>query len=113
MPKVTEFRLPVLGASLETTASVFDRLVFEVEEACAANDLWELDTENLEGIRVRTGHGGFFMVRKSLHDPLISVQVEGDSEDEIRRIVTEPILRLLDSDEGLFNALDCNILRNF
>ncbi|KAL7572921.1 hypothetical protein ACA910_004565 [Epithemia clementina (nom. ined.)] len=74
---------------------------------------WSLDVDNLEGIRVRVGGGQFFMLRKSLHDPIISLQVEASSDTEARRLVIDPLLELLDSEEAIRSQLDLSVLRDF
>ncbi len=69
--------------SIETTKKNFAALQSMVEKECKERDDWTLDEENLEGIRVRMGTGGgggfFVMLRVSLHDPIISLQVEARS----------------------------------
>lgn len=98
---VKEVRLKVVDGSLETTSLMFDFCALEIErlakrESKVENDVtavWEVDEENLEGIRVRTGpNGGFFMLRKSLHDPIISLQVEATSREEAHSVIIEPLL---------------------
>ena len=74
---------------------------------------WVLDRENLEGVRVRIGNGGFFMLRMSLHDPLISLQLEATSRDEIRKIVIEPLLTLFRNVPGICQGLNLSVLETF
>eukprot|EP00558_Chaetoceros_sp_UNC1202_P009710 CAMPEP_0197247134 /NCGR_PEP_ID=MMETSP1429-20130617/26123_1 /TAXON_ID=49237 /ORGANISM="Chaetoceros sp., Strain UNC1202" /LENGTH=402 /DNA_ID=CAMNT_0042707967 /DNA_START=33 /DNA_END=1242 /DNA_ORIENTATION=+ len=91
--EVQELRMDVSDGSLDTTNLIFQTIVKLIETGCAdENKGWELDTDNLEGVRVRIGDGGFFMLRKSLHDPIISLQVEGSSVQSIRDNVVSPIL---------------------
>jgi phosphomannomutase len=104
MEEVNEFRMNVLDGSIVSTGGLFEQLCQLVENACEVNEDWVLDVENLEGVRVRNlMDGGFFMVRKSLHDPLISVQVEGSSVDSVRKVVIGPLVRLME--EGLGDSL--------
>lgn len=56
---------------------IFDKIVELVEGARGEMDGWDLDVENMEGHRVRIGEGGFFMLRKSLHETIFSIQIEG------------------------------------
>jgi len=35
------------------------------------------------------------MLRKSLHDPVLSLQVEGHSKEDVRKEVVSPILQLI------------------
>lgn len=114
MPETQEFRLLVNDGTLETTGTIFDDLISKLETHCQGNLNWAIDSANLEGIRIRTGtDGGFFMLRKSLHDPLVSVQVEGDSVEQIRELVVGPLVKLLQSEPRLWNNLDVSVLSNY
>lgn len=121
MPEEGELRMELLDESLESTSEVFDFAALEIEQLCEsvgseedpAIASWKIDTENLEGVRVRTGNGGFFMLRKSLHDPVISLQVEGTSRDEIRATIIDPLLKLFDSESRIGNALNLNALQAY
>jgi hypothetical protein len=52
----------------------------------------------LEGIRVSTGKdGGLFLLRKSLHDPVMCLQVEATSKKASKKLITEPkVAKILD-----------------
>jgi len=98
MEEVDELRLSVLDGTLSTTDDMFDSIAKDIEKAIFTQKGWELDQENLEGIRVRNGSdGSFFMLRKSLHDPVISLQVEGSSADDVRQTVISPLLEIIES----------------
>lgn len=101
--EVRELRMDVTDGSIDTTNIIFDKIVKLVKGACACEEMdgWDLDVENLEGIRVRTGEGGFFMLRKSLHEPIISLQIEGTDAGSVREKVVSPILGLLNSNNIL------------
>ncbi len=45
-------------------------------------------------MRVRLSSGGFFMIRQSLHDPVISLQVESVSEEYARPVALSPLFKL-------------------
>lgn len=123
MNEVSELRMKVLDGSLETTSMIYDRSIKLLQNACRQEETtgtfissWSLDEENLEGIRARTGDdGGFFMLRKSLHDPLLSLQVEGKSREDIRKNVIVPMMNLLLSsgDELICNQLDLLVLEAY
>jgi phosphomannomutase len=119
---VKEVRLKVVDGSLETTSMMFDFCALEMERLAAKEQkseddvtaIWEVDEENLEGIRIRTGpSGGFFMLRKSLHDPIISLQVEASSREEARNVIIEPLLRHFRSDPQISHSLDLSVLENY
>ena len=128
MPETQEFRLAVMDGTLETTSKVFEHVIQIVESSCELQQTWTVDTANLEGLRVRTSNsssssdsgdnevvndGGFFMLRKSLHDPLVSMQVEGESANQIRENVVQPLLQLLQSDERIASSLDLSVLSRY
>ena len=102
MPYVKECRVQATDGSLETTTFIFEQASQALKELCESSDEWTFDDENLEGVRARLSSGGFFMIRQSLHDPVISVQVESISEDMARDIVLKPLL-------GIFSKLECKI----
>jgi phosphomannomutase len=116
---ICELRCPTIDRSLETMREVFDYCALAMERACEdsnqdiATQGWEIDTDNLEGIRIRTGNGGFMMLRKSLHDPIISLQIEGRSKQEVRTQVLEPLLRIFESDELIKSTLELSVLQEY
>lgn len=110
LDEVAELRLELKDESLETMHSTFDFCALEIERACEGK--WTLDTANLEGIRVKVGQG-FFMVRKSLHDPIISLQIEATSREEARQDIVEPILKLFETEKAISSTLDLSVLRNY
>ena len=103
LPFDEEFRIKVTDGSLATTTSIFERVTRSLAEKCdaGAGNNWSLDGDNLEGVRVRLSSGGFFMIRQSLHDPVMSMQVESISEEEAREKVLKPLLELLSQYESL------------
>ena len=113
MPIIEELRME--AGSLATTKSVFDLAVVTIEQAILADTQtgWSLDTDNLEGIRVRTGNGGFFMLRKSLHDPIVSMQVEGVSKEEIRDTVVRPLFEMFATEDAIRSHLELSVLEEY
>jgi len=89
-----EFRVKATDGSLETTTTVFESVTQSLKEKCGVEEQWTLDEDNLEGVRVRLSSGGFFMIRQSLHDPVISMQVESVSEEYAQSVVLSPLLKL-------------------
>ncbi len=94
LPFDEEFRVKVTDGSLVTTTDVFQDVAQNLKEKCQSEISWSLDEKNLEGVRFRLSSGGFFMIRQSLHDPVISVQVESISEDEAHETVLKPLIDL-------------------
>jgi phosphomannomutase len=102
LPFDEEFRIKVTDGSLATTTSIFERVTRSLTAKCDGGaDDWSLDGDNLEGVRVRLSSGGFFMIRQSLHDPVMSIQVESISEEEAREKVLKPLLELVSQYESL------------
>jgi phosphomannomutase len=110
--EVEEFRLPALDGTLESMRALFDFLALEIECACDEHETWSIDTENLEGVRISLGgrrqaanqkddDNGFFLIRKSLHDPVICLQVEARSKNDAKELVVEPLLKILGSEPRL------------
>lgn len=111
MPYEEERRIQVTDGSLETTTSVFNQLVQSLKVMCGDGSVedWSVDEDNREGVRLRLSSGGHFMIRKSLHDPVISMQVESVSRDEAQEKVLEPFLSLLKEHDSV---LDYSALEN-
>jgi phosphomannomutase len=109
-----ELRMQVLDGTLESVQRLFDYAALVIEAHCAENSNWTIDRENLEGIRVSTGDGGgFFMLRKSLHDPVMSLQIEAPSKEAAKEVVVEPLLKLFRSEKEIQSAVDFSALEKY
>jgi phosphomannomutase len=118
LPEVSELRMSTFDQSLDTMRSVFDVCAIEIEleaaEGATSGGVWEVDRENLEGIRVRVGGGQFFMLRKSLHDPIVSLQIEARSIEHARRHMVDPLIRIFEADDSsVAKSLDLSPLREY
>lgn len=121
LDEVAEFRLPALDGTLESVRALFDFVALEIEFACDENAAWLIDMENLEGVRVsivggrseREEDGGFFLIRKSLHDPVICLQVEARSKEAANSVVVEPLLKILRSEPRIAAGLDLSDLEDY
>lgn len=111
--EIKELRMKTLDGSLDTMRHVFDILALEVAAAIDMNDDWQIDDENLEGLRIRTGAAQFFMLRKSLHDPIISLQIESHSVNHARSRVVQPLLKIMSEFPTIGAALDTTALDNY
>ena len=112
--EVKELRLEVVDGSLETTRKYFDLLQSMVERECEKRTDWTLDEENLEGVRVRTGTdtGGFCMLRVSLHDPIVSLQIEAKSSESAVESVAWPLSEMIEACT-VIECLDFGILNRY
>uniref|UniRef100_A0A7R9WNF3 Alpha-D-phosphohexomutase alpha/beta/alpha domain-containing protein n=1 Tax=Craspedostauros australis TaxID=1486917 RepID=A0A7R9WNF3_9STRA len=97
MPEVSELRMKAVDGSNESTSATFEVLEAAVVEACGdARVGWTLDDENLEGVRVNTSdEGSFFMLRQSLHDPILCLQIEATDKTAAREAVVGPLVAIM------------------
>jgi phosphomannomutase len=109
LPFDEEFRIKVTDGLLSTTSSIFEQITTSLIERCNVMDEWSLDVDNLEGVRIRLSSGGFFMIRQSLHDPVMSIQVESSSKEDATKMVLMPLLDLMSK----YEILDCNALAEY
>lgn len=114
LDEIAELRMEVKDQSLETMREIFDFCALEIENHCESDASWRIDRENLEGIRCRAGkQKQFFMLRKSLHDPIISLQIEARSKAEARELVVKPLLGLFESEERIRENLVTKVLEEY
>jgi phosphomannomutase len=107
-----ELCLPLKGGKMESLERVFYIVVSRIEERCDNANGWYIDEDNLEGVRVSTGDdGGFFMLRKSLHDPVLSLHIEAACMEDANARVIEPILSIFRGEEEVLCALDLSALK--
>lgn len=81
-----EARLPVTEPDF---APFTERVIKGVEEYFASKDGFEIVPNNYEGVRVNADfeHGdGWFLIRRSLHDPLMPTNLESDSEGGLKKL---------------------------
>ena len=115
--EVGEIRMSTFDKSITTMKAVFDFCAMAIEEACGEAKTshlgWKLDTENLEGIRVSLSDSQFFMARKSLHDPIISIQIESNGKEEAKKRIVSPLLDRFQKEEFIRNSLDLSALSEY
>merc|ERR1711865_109464 len=114
MDEVMEFRLKGKDDNLESVIRLFDLMALEIENHCDDKPEWSVDRDNLEGIRVTAGtKGGYFLLRKSLHDPVMCLQVEETSKEGAKKLITEPLLRLFETEPSVSKILDLSSLERY
>ncbi len=111
--EIKELRMKTKDSSLDTMRRVFDIFALEVSAAAETHGDWQVDEENLEGLRIRTGDSQFFMLRKSLHDPIISLQIESRSAEHARTSVVRPLLKIIQEFPSIRDAMDTTALENY
>lgn len=110
-----EVRLTANNGDIETTRDAFELCEKAIDAMCQKGAGWELDSENREGIRVRTSggqDGSFFMIRCSLHDPVLSLYMEGSSISQVKEKVVGPLLKMFKEDDFVREALDISLLED-
>ncbi len=100
--EAAEYRIPVKAEDFQSYA---DGVLSAVTAAVEAGELpgMKLELPNYEGVRVSADpeHGnGWFLIRKSLHEPLMPVNVESDSEGGAE-MIKDALYGLLASFKGL------------
>ena len=99
-----EFRFNILVEDFKTYGQeVLDKL----NAYAAAQPGWSLAPDNYEGVRVNIGDG-WFLLRLSLHDPLLPLNIESNSVGGVKTIAKELVAFLAD-----FDQLDTAALKNF
>ena len=81
-----EFRMPLLA---EDFAAYGSEVISALTEYAKAQPGWTLASPNYEGVRVSLDaqHGdGWFLLRLSLHDPLMPLNIESDSAGGTKKI---------------------------
>ncbi|HOV70406.1 MAG TPA: phosphomannomutase/phosphoglucomutase, partial [Clostridia bacterium] len=94
-----EFRLKVLA---EDYKSYGNRLIAELGEYAGKHG-WAIDKNNFEGIRVNfppDNAVGWFLLRLSLHDPIIVINIESDKAGGVKTIIGQ-LLPFLNRYEAL------------
>ena len=77
-----EYRLKILTEDFKAHGeSIIQRLETFVEQQAD----WELVPDNYEGIRV-AGDRGWFLLRLSLHDPVLPLNIESDNKGDVEQI---------------------------
>jgi phosphomannomutase len=83
-----EFRLPLTG---EDFRDYGNKIITVLREMVEKEDGWSVEKPNYEGIRVRCGkasENGWFLLRLSLHDPLMPLNIESDVKGGVNAIVS-------------------------
>ncbi len=79
-----EFRLPIVTGDFgKYGSSVID----EIRKLASAEKGWHVEAKNYEGVRVNCmGENGWFLLRLSLHDPLLELNIEAERRGGIKNI---------------------------
>lgn len=74
-----------------------------VDAGCGGNDSWQLEAENYEGWRIKVaeegGKEGWILLRPSLHDPDVVLNVESEHEGGMRSILQHMLVFFMEHPE--------------
>ena len=76
-----ELRFPVLA---DDVSLLSDSILNTIKASVEFVDGWSLAPDNFEGVRVNVADhkgNGWFLIRKSLHEPIMPLNIESDDED--------------------------------
>ena len=82
-----EFRPMITSENFSLYA---DKILSKFEDYVIAHDDWRLTKDNHEGVHVSIKNG-WILMRKSLHDPIIPINIESDEKDGVKNIKSEVI----------------------
>lgn len=103
----TEIRLPILSSDFKT---VGNNIIEELKAHAKKHNGWCIVSDNYEGIRVecdKDNGNGWFLLRLSVHDPIMPLNVESDTVGGNKVIINELSNFLSKCDE-----LDTSLLKN-
>ena len=103
-----EFRM---NLSLEDFKPYGQKIIDELKEFAPSQEGWSLAPSNFEGVRVNLDkqHGnGWFLLRLSLHEPLMPLNIESDDEGGVKTIARE-----LSGFISKYDLLDSKALKDF
>ncbi|MEZ5072620.1 MAG: HAD-IA family hydrolase [Bacteroidales bacterium] len=92
--EAAEFRIGILAGDFRACG---ERVLEDLKVRAGGRPEWTLEEPNYEGIRVRSDHPremGWFLLRLSLHDPVLPLNVESETDGGVDRLARE-VKRLL------------------
>ena len=95
-----EIRIKITDPDFKT---VGERVISELEAYAQAREGWNIAPDNREGIRVSFGRedgNGWFLLRLSVHDPILPLNIESDSPGGVR-MIKEKVMGFLRTQEGI------------
>lgn len=101
-----EFRFTITE---DDFGSYGNMVLSELEKNVALEDKWEVFSPNYEGLRVRctaSDEQGWFLLRMSLHDPVMPLNIESDIKGGVKTIAGK-LTKLLSG----FQALNTDVLK--
>ena len=95
-----EIRIKITDKDFKTTGQ---RVIDELETFAEKQPDWHIAPDNREGIRVsfdRDGGDGWFLLRLSVHDPILPLNIESDSEGGVM-VIEQKVMDFLKTQSGI------------
>ena len=95
-----EIRIKITDKDFKTTGQ---RVIDELETFAESQPDWHIAPDNREGIRVsfdRDGGDGWFLLRLSVHDPILPLNIESDSEGGVK-VIEQKVMDFLKTQSGI------------
>ncbi len=80
-----EVRMPIM---LDDFRDYGEKVIAELTEYANCRDGFELEKENYEGVRINFD-GGWFLLRLSVHDPILPLNIENDNYGICKKVLFE------------------------
>ena len=97
--EATEIRLPITEEAFRECG---EKILADLEQY-AKEQNWQIAPDNREGLRVSFGKGegeGWFLLRLSVHDPIMPLNIESDAVGGVE-IIREKLIKFLTTCSGL------------
>jgi phosphomannomutase len=62
-------------------------ILSDLEDFVKESENWEIAPKNYQGLRVNCGGNDWFLLRMSLHDPVLVLNLECDKEQDLEEIL--------------------------
>ena len=95
-----EIRLPILDADFKVRGQ---EIIDKLSESVASKDEFKINDDNYEGIRASFNKGdntGWFLLRLSVHDPIMPLNVESEKAFGVKEILLE-LYNILKAEKGI------------
>ncbi len=63
---------------LDNFTAYGEKVIADLQKYAENRDGWEVEKENYEGVRINV-KGGWFLLRLSVHDPILPLNIENDN----------------------------------
>ena len=80
-----EIRIPIM---MNDFTAYGESVISSLTEYAESRDGWEVEQENYEGVRINV-KGGWFLLRLSVHDPILPLNIENDETGICKGIANE------------------------